>query len=55
VLDLPAGGFELRVVEPDGLEKIEHFADATTLARRQQAVEERLAADGWTGPHGWLL
>jgi hypothetical protein len=55
VLDLPTGGFELRVVDPDGQEEIEHFADAATLARRQQAVEEQLAADGWTGPHGWLL
>jgi hypothetical protein len=55
VLELPTGGYEFRVVDPSGAEHIEQFADPASLAKRRQTVESRLAADGWTGPHGWLL
>jgi len=54
-LDSPDGGFELRICDPDGTERIERFPDSAELTRRQQAVEDELAADGWSGPHGWNL
>jgi hypothetical protein len=53
--DLAAGGFELRVVNPDGTEHVENFSDSGDLARRQIVFEHDLASDGWTGPHGWNL
>ena len=32
----PTGvGFELVVIQPDGSERVEHFDDSSTLARRQ--------------------
>jgi len=54
-LNSPAGGFELRMCDPDGTERIEHFPDSAELTQRQRAVEDELAADGWSGPHGWNL
>jgi hypothetical protein len=53
--DLADGGFELRVVAPDGTERVEVFADSAELTRRQVDFEKRLASDGWSGPHGWNL
>ena len=53
--DLPAGGFELRVINPDGTEHVENFSDSGDLARRQVTFEHDLVSDGWTGPHGWNL
>ena len=29
------GGFELVIIQPDGSERVEHFDDSATLARRQ--------------------
>ena len=55
VLDLPGGGYELRIVDPDGTEHAEHFSDSTDLAKRQRTVERDLTAQGWSGPHGWNL
>jgi hypothetical protein len=52
VLELPSGGYELRVINPEGNERVEYFDDANELASRQRAVEEGLTSDGWTGPHG---
>jgi hypothetical protein len=46
------GGFELVVVQPDGSERVEHFDDSSTLARRQSELESTLAHDGWAGPFG---
>jgi hypothetical protein len=51
--DLPAGGYELRIVEPDGNERVETFDDASALTRRQVEFERQLRDTGWTGPHGW--
>jgi hypothetical protein len=48
----PTGGFELVVIEPDGSERVEHFDDSSTLARRQAELENTLTHDGWTGPFG---
>ena len=49
------GGYELRVINPDGTERIETFEDSNELSRRQQAFERELADEGWNGPHGWNL
>ena len=48
-------GFELRIIQADGSDRVERFADSTQLAKRQTDLEATLAADGWTGPHTWLL
>lgn len=55
VVDSPGGGYDLRISDPNGIERVEHFPDSSGLARRQQTVERELAAEGWTGPHGWNL
>jgi hypothetical protein len=49
------GSYELRVINPDGTERIETFEDSNGLSRRQQAFERELADKGWNGPHGWNL
>ena len=48
-----AGGFELRVIHPDGTEQVERFADSGDLAQRQHEVIDEVIRDGWDGPHGW--
>jgi hypothetical protein len=55
VLPLAAGGFELRVVKPDGSEIVEQFEAADRVARRRSDIEEELHRDGWSGPHGWYI
>ena len=45
-------GFELVIIQPDGSERVEHFDDSATLARRQSGLENSLTHDGWTGPFG---
>jgi hypothetical protein len=48
-------GFELRIVNPDGSEQVEHFADSRELAKRQHDVIHEVTQEGWSGPHGWVL
>jgi hypothetical protein len=55
VLPLSAGGFELRVLAGDGVEQVEHFANASDLAKRQQAIQDTLVAQGWSRSGEWLL
>jgi len=55
VLELPQGGYELRVIDADGGERVERFQYADDLASRQCALEAELKSAGWTGPHGWVL
>jgi len=50
-----SGGYELRIVEPDGTETVEEFAESEELTARQIEFERQLATDGWGGPHGWNL
>ena len=50
-----AGGFELRVVEPDGNERVERFSDSSMLEERQRSVIDESIRAGWNGPHGWNL
>ena len=54
-LNSPDGGYELRIRDPDGTERIERFPGSAELTRRQRAVEDELTAEGWSGPHGWNL
>jgi hypothetical protein len=51
--DLPSGGYELRIVHPDGSERVETFEDVQSLTRRQVEFERQLRDGGWSGPHGW--
>jgi hypothetical protein len=45
-------GFELLMIDPDGTEKIEHFADSQALEIRQRELQSTLVHDGWQGPFG---
>jgi hypothetical protein len=49
------GGYELRIVEPDGTERVEQYEASEQLTARQIEFERQLATDGWAGPHGWNL
>jgi hypothetical protein len=53
--EVKPGAFELRFVDADGSERVEAFDDARKLEERQRDLEQSLATDGWTGPHGWNL
>ena len=53
--EVKPGAFELRFVDTDGSERVESFDDARKLEERQRDLEQSLANDGWTGPHGWNL
>jgi hypothetical protein len=55
VRDLPDGRYEFLIVDTDGSERTEHFNGSSDLTKRQVDFERDLAADGWTGPHGWNL
>jgi hypothetical protein len=55
VLQLASDRFELRVIQPDGTEKVETFATAHDLNKRQEQVQRRVAEEGWNGPHGWIM
>jgi hypothetical protein len=47
--------YELTVRLPDGTERVERFDDEAALQERQRALDEELAGEGWTGPHGWIV
>ena len=47
------GGYEFCVIDPDGTEHVERFADSAELTKRQEEFEQRITSEGWTGPHGW--
>jgi hypothetical protein len=53
--EVKPGAFELRFVDADGSERVERFDDSRELEERQRDLEQTLAKDGWTGPHGWNL
>ena len=44
--------YELVIVQPDGSETVERFADSASLDRRQQELQSLLVHDGWQGPFG---
>ncbi|MBZ5558857.1 MAG: hypothetical protein LAO77_16420 [Acidobacteriia bacterium] len=52
---VPGDGYELRIVSPDGTERVERFDASSELAKRQASLEREFLADGWTGPHGWNI
>ena len=55
VSPVSTGGFELRVLDQNGAERVEHFQDSDLLLKRQVAVIDELTQAGWNGPHGWNL
>jgi hypothetical protein len=55
VLQLATDDYELRVIDADGVEQIEHFTNAVDLAKRQETIQQTLVECGWTGPQGWML
>jgi hypothetical protein len=52
---MATGGYELRIITPDGSERVEHFVDSDDLTKRQYDVIDEITREGWTGPHGWVL
>ena len=55
VLEVTTEHFELRLIDVDGAEQVETFNEAKALAKRQDQLQQMLHADGWTGPHGWVI
>ena len=55
ILQLARGGYELRVVDADGHERVEQLADRDELAMRQKQVVDELAAGGWHRTGHWVL
>jgi hypothetical protein len=55
VLQLAPDTYELRTIHPDGTEQVEMFTNAAELAKRQQQLQDAVAGEGWTGPHGWVM
>ena len=55
ILQLAPDKYELRVIQPDGTEYVETFAQADHLAKRQKQFQDTLSSQGWTGPHGWVM
>jgi len=54
--DAPNGdGFELVMIDPDGTERVERYADSASLQRRQEELQDSLTHDGWTGPFGRMI
>jgi hypothetical protein len=53
--EVRTGGYDLRIINPDGSEQVEHFADSNDLTKRQHAFIDEITRLGWTGPHGWVL
>jgi hypothetical protein len=53
VLDLPVGEYERRVMDPDGMEHVERFANATDLPKRQGAIQDR-SSRGWAHSASWV-
>jgi len=52
---IDVGLYELRFVNVDGSERVELFNHEQLLNDRQRELEQSLADDGWSGPHGCNL
>lgn len=55
VLLLANGEYELRLISPDGDERVEHFENAADLAVRQEAIRSALLVKGWHRSHEWII
>ena len=55
VLYLAPDKYELRFMDADGVEHIEHFTNATDAGNRQLDLEHTLEAQGWEKAAGWKL
>ena len=47
--------YELVVLNPDGTETVQRFADSERLYGHQVALEQTLLDGGWKGPHGRIV
>jgi hypothetical protein len=54
-LNLPTGEYELRIVDVDRVERVEHFTNAVDLAKPQQATQDILVGQGWAHTGGWKV
>ena len=55
VLYLGPHSYEVRFVDADGVEHIEHFTSAEAAGNRQLDVEHTLAMQGWAKAASWKL
>lgn len=55
VLYLAANSYEVRFIDANGVEHVEHWSTATDAGNRQLEVEHTLAAQGWEKTGGWKL
>ena len=55
VLYLAPDKYEVRFVDPDGLDRIEPFTNEADAWARQKDLELGLAEQGWTRTAGWTL
>ena len=55
VLQLSAGDYELRIIDVDGVEHIEHFTDTAELAKRQLEIQGELLSKGWSPSSRWIV
>lgn len=55
ILYLAPNKYELRLVDADGVEQVEHYASAEEAGKRQLEWQDALAADGWKKTGGWKL
>lgn len=55
VLFLDIYHYEMRFVDADGSETVEHFTNADAVAERQLQIQQTLAGQGWTHSGSWKL
>ena len=55
VLYIGPGKYELHFTDADGVDHMEHFANATDAGNRQLELENTLGAQGWTKTGGWKM
>jgi hypothetical protein len=50
--DRADGGYELLIEGPDGVSRVEQFANAAALDERLMEVQRGFLSSGWFGPYG---
>ncbi|HEY6212740.1 MAG TPA: hypothetical protein VIW45_10660 [Vicinamibacterales bacterium] len=55
VLYIRPDQYELRFVDADGVEHVEHFTNASDAANRQIDLDHTLTAQGWARTGGWKV
>ena len=44
--------YEIRVIDSDGTERVEDFANSQDADRRHRELVNSITSEGWSGPHG---